>query len=280
MLAFRRQHHQEIATDLTDRDATERRITELYTKAVEQLGNDKAPVRLGGLYALERLAQDNDAQRKTIVDVICAYLRMPFSPTAPTGKSESEVTKAPEVPAAETEPTAEGTGDTWQQEREVRLTAQRILGEHLRDDRPTNPHSRFWPGIRLNVADATLINVNLQGGLVADSDFRRAIFTGRRVVWDTTTFTDNALFDGATFTGDASFLETAFTGEAGFGGATFTGYANFDGATFSGGENSLSFDQSIVTRPDARHVWPTGWRLGPDGSGGYTVVRANDAGQP
>ena len=43
MLAFRRQHHQEIATDLTDRDATERRITELYTKAVEQLGNDKAP---------------------------------------------------------------------------------------------------------------------------------------------------------------------------------------------------------------------------------------------
>ena len=43
MLAFRRQHHQEIATVLTDHDATERRITELYTKAVEQLGNDKAP---------------------------------------------------------------------------------------------------------------------------------------------------------------------------------------------------------------------------------------------
>ena len=83
MLAFRRQHHQEISTVLTDRDATERRITELYTKAVEQLGNDKAPVRLGGLYALERLAQDNSAQRQTIVNVICAYLRMPFSPTAP-----------------------------------------------------------------------------------------------------------------------------------------------------------------------------------------------------
>jgi hypothetical protein len=78
-LAFRRQHHQEVATDLTDRDATERRITELYIKAVEQLGSDKAPVRLGGLYALERLAQDNPAHRQTIVNVICAYLRMPFS---------------------------------------------------------------------------------------------------------------------------------------------------------------------------------------------------------
>jgi len=53
MLALRRQHHQEIATALTDRDATERRITGLYTRAAEQLGNDKAPVRLGGLYALE-----------------------------------------------------------------------------------------------------------------------------------------------------------------------------------------------------------------------------------
>ncbi len=70
MLAFRRQHHQEIATLLTDQDATQRRITELYTKAVEQLGSDKAPVRLGGLYALERLAQDNPSQRQTIVNVI------------------------------------------------------------------------------------------------------------------------------------------------------------------------------------------------------------------
>jgi hypothetical protein len=94
MLAFRRQHHQEIATDLTDRDATERRITELYTKAVEQLGSDKAPVRLGGLYALERLAQDNSAHRQTIVNVICAYLRMPFSPPPPISEPEPETTEA------------------------------------------------------------------------------------------------------------------------------------------------------------------------------------------
>ena len=88
VLAFRRQHHQEIATDLTDWDATERRITELYTKAVEQLGSDKAPVRLGGLYALERLAQDNPAHRQTIVNVICAYLRMPFYPEDPDPMDE------------------------------------------------------------------------------------------------------------------------------------------------------------------------------------------------
>ena len=93
MLAFRRQHHQEIATLLTDLDATERRITELYTKAVEQLGNDKAPVRLGGLYALERLAQDNPAQRSTIVNVICAYLRMPFPRRRPPVKQRPRPSK-------------------------------------------------------------------------------------------------------------------------------------------------------------------------------------------
>ena len=168
MLAFRRQHHQEIATDLTDRDATERRITELYTKAVEQLGNDKAPVRLGGLYALERLAQDNPAHRQTIVNVICAYLRMPFSPTAPASKPEPEATEDPGEPAAETETRTDGIGDTWQQERQVRLTAQRILAEHLRDDRPKDqrstdpPSPRFWPGIRLDLAGATLIDFNLE----------------------------------------------------------------------------------------------------------------------
>ncbi len=106
ILAFRRQHHQEIATVLTDLDATERRITELYTKAVEQLGSDKAPVRLGGLYALERLAQDNPAHRQTIVNVICAYLRMPFPPTTPTSKSKPE---ANEVPAAKTETSTSGS---------------------------------------------------------------------------------------------------------------------------------------------------------------------------
>jgi hypothetical protein len=37
---------------------TERRITDLQTKAAQLLGSDQAAVRLAGLYALERLAQD------------------------------------------------------------------------------------------------------------------------------------------------------------------------------------------------------------------------------
>ena len=238
MLAFRRQHHQEIATDLSDSDATERRITELYTKAVEQLGNDKAPVRLGGLYALERLAQDNPAHRQTIVNVICAYLRMPFSPTAPTSKPEPEATEEDlGEPAAGTETRTVALGDTWQQERQVRLTAQRILAEHLRGDRAKDQHSteppsaRFWPSISLDLAGATLIDLNLEGCVVADADFGGATFNGA------------AGFLGVTFNGAASFGGTTFTSDAWFGGATFSHTAVFDGATFTGGAefNAVTF---------------------------------------
>ncbi|WP_309117463.1 hypothetical protein [Saccharothrix sp.] len=56
VLAWRRQW-------ATEHDAAERRLTDQYVKAVEQLGSDKAAVRLGALYTLERVAQNNPDQR-------------------------------------------------------------------------------------------------------------------------------------------------------------------------------------------------------------------------
>jgi hypothetical protein len=56
---------------------------ELYAKAVERLGHEKDPVRLGALYSLERLGQAKPERHQVIADVICAYLRMPFSPSTP-----------------------------------------------------------------------------------------------------------------------------------------------------------------------------------------------------
>src|SRR4051794_19623242 len=85
LLAFRRQRSTEVSAVHTITDATERRVTELYTKAADQLGSDKAPVRLAGLYALERLAQNNPSQRQTIVNVICSYLQMPYTTRSDSG---------------------------------------------------------------------------------------------------------------------------------------------------------------------------------------------------
>ncbi|HKR50228.1 MAG TPA: hypothetical protein VJT72_11720 [Pseudonocardiaceae bacterium] len=79
LLAARRQRSTELTLEHQREVAVEQRITELYTRAVDQLGSGQAPVRLGGLHALERLAQNNPDQRQTIVDVFCAYLRMPYA---------------------------------------------------------------------------------------------------------------------------------------------------------------------------------------------------------
>ena len=239
MLGFRRQRHQEIATVLGDLDATERHITEPYTKAVEQLGSDEAPVRFRGLYALERFAQDNPAHRQTIVDVICAYLRMPFSPTAPASKPEPEAAEGQKEPGTESEAGTDGIGGTWQQERQVRLSAQRILAEHLRDDRAKDqrstdpPSSRFWNNICLDLTSATLIDFNLLNGVMADANFGRAAFSGNASFFGAA-FSGDASFSGAAFSGDASFSGAAFSGDASFFGAAFSGDALFGGAAFSG----------------------------------------------
>lgn len=50
-------------------------ITDRYSKAIEQLGNDNRDVRIGGVYALERIMHDSPSDRETIVDVLSTYVR-------------------------------------------------------------------------------------------------------------------------------------------------------------------------------------------------------------
>jgi hypothetical protein len=52
-----------------------------------QLGDDQPAVRLAGLHAMAGLADDWKQNRQTCVDVLCAYLRLPYDPdraTTPT----------------------------------------------------------------------------------------------------------------------------------------------------------------------------------------------------
>ncbi|MET8002423.1 pentapeptide repeat-containing protein [Nonomuraea glycinis] len=53
----------------------EGQITDRYTKAVEQLGSTKSDVRLGGIYALQRLAADSTRDRDSIRNVLSAFVR-------------------------------------------------------------------------------------------------------------------------------------------------------------------------------------------------------------
>lgn len=151
LLAARRQRSTELTLVHTNRDATERRITELYTKAADQLGSDQAPVRLAGLYALERLAHSTAEHRQSIVNVICAYLRMPYQPPPecpltrsggyrdpiPRRRRHRALTHRPPEP-----PPPVPRHQQAQEERQVRLAAQEILTRNLRF--PPVDRRRWW----------------------------------------------------------------------------------------------------------------------------------------
>lgn len=208
LLAVRRQWHQESHSRAVELDAAEKRVTELYTKAVEQLGSSQAPVRLGGLYALERVAQDNPSQRQTVVNVICAYLRMKFDPQ-PAEESRN----------GDSDGIGREREDIRLQEFEVRLTAESILNAHLRPGE--NKGLLHWKDINLDLSGAVLFRLNL---------FKCML---REVRFDGTRFMRNANFGYANFTGYAFFQHATFEEQAEFSGTHFSGYVNFDSVIFT-----------------------------------------------
>ncbi len=56
--------------------AREGQITDRFTRAVDQLGKkDQIEIRLGGIYALERIARDSQKDHWTVMEVLTAYVR-------------------------------------------------------------------------------------------------------------------------------------------------------------------------------------------------------------
>lgn len=50
-------------------------VTDRFTKAVEQLGSAVIEVRLGGIYALERIMRDSAKDHSTVLEVLAAFVR-------------------------------------------------------------------------------------------------------------------------------------------------------------------------------------------------------------
>lgn len=57
------------------KNEAKRRITDAFTKAVELLGNTDTAVKQGGIYALGRLALEDEGERPKILDILAAYVR-------------------------------------------------------------------------------------------------------------------------------------------------------------------------------------------------------------
>ncbi|MFJ9620941.1 pentapeptide repeat-containing protein [Streptomyces sp. NPDC101181] len=229
VVAYRRQRVDE---EGARREAT-RLHTERFTTAVGQLGDESPAVRLGAVHALAGLADDapDSSLRETCIDVLCAYLQLPFTPDPGGDDANRE------------------EHHLYLSLRKVRHTILRLIGDHYR--RPRGTH-RSWQGCDLDLTGVTIDGdmnfhdaafsdgtVNLSGAAFAGCtvDFSGAAFCGASVFFNGATFSDaTVIFDGATFPdGIVSFSHATFAGDTVlFNGAMFTGgMVSFNDAVFS-----------------------------------------------
>ncbi|MGW7210036.1 pentapeptide repeat-containing protein [Streptomyces sp. NPDC054837] len=251
VVAYRRQRVDEVGAH---REST-RLHTERFSQAVDKLGSDSPAVRLGGVHALAGLADDapDDNLRQTCIDVLCAYLRLPFPP---------DPGDPPDViSAGEQREAHQDKKDRYRALREVRHTILRLIGDHYRIPQGTH---RSWQGCNFDLTGVTIDgDMDFRGAMFSGGvvSFGGAMFSGGRVSFDAATFSggrmsfENATFSGsamsfenAMFSGSAMFFENAMFsgGEVSFGLATFSdGEVSFGGAMFSG--SVVSFDAAMFS---------------------------------
>ncbi|KUN57188.1 hypothetical protein AQJ46_48290 [Streptomyces canus] len=256
VVAYRRQRVDEAGAH---REAT-RLHTERFSQAVDKLGSDSPAVRLGGVHALAGLADDapDDSLRQTCIDVLCAYLRLPF-PTDPGDLLDPLPDGT--SPTDERRDAHQDKKDRHRALREVRHTILRLIGDRYRI--PEGTH-RSWQGCNLDLTGVIIGSIVDFGGATFSGsivDFGGATFSGSIVDFGGATFSDGIVrfggatfsdgivrFGGATFSdGTVSFGGATFSdGTVSFGGATFTGSdMYFGGATFTGG--TVSFGGATFT---------------------------------
>ena len=189
-----------------------RTLNERFDTVAGQLGTDKPPaVRMAAVYAMAGLADDWQDHRQMCVDVLCAYLRMPYEP-GPGDDAPVEKRLA------------------FQASREVRHTVIRVITAHLNGAAPVS-----WRGLNFDFAGAVF-----DGG-----DFSGAKFPGGTVNFAGAEFSGGTVdFAGAEFPGGTvSFAGAKFSGaRVSFFLAKFSGaMVDFAGAKISGGTVNFGY---------------------------------------
>ncbi|MEV4599478.1 pentapeptide repeat-containing protein [Amycolatopsis sp. NPDC049253] len=209
VVGYRRQRIHE-AQDL--RDFT-RLSNERFAKAAEQIGSNTAAIRLAGVYAMAALADDWPEQRQVCIDVLCAYLRMPFPIILePSEIPEPEsVTENPMQPWRQWLEAVPTESRNPHEESHVRTTIQKVITAHLDPDAESN-----WFGYRFD----------FQGSVFEGALFEGAVFKECQVI-----------FDGCLFYGESWFSNCKF----------ISSYVSFAAAIVN---DSLGFEFSYIEDSD------------------------------
>jgi Pentapeptide repeats (8 copies) len=209
----------------------EGQVTDRYTKAIEQLGSKELDVRIGGIYALERIARDSAKDHPAVMEVLTTFIREhsreQWPSPGPDG-AEPERSTRPDVQAALT-----------------------VVGR--RDERQD---SRFWHinlrGVLLpeaNIAEADLTSADLTGATLVHVFLVRATLTEATLTEADLTGAD---LTGAKLTG-ADLAKAVLAGadltRATLRGAALRG-ADLTGAKLTGAD----LHWAVLAGADLRHA--------------------------
>jgi pentapeptide repeat protein len=162
--------------------AREGQITERFTRAIDQLGHAHLDVRLGGIYALERIARDSPGDRVAIGEVLTAFIRShaPWPPslpgqyleTAPIDRVPKLQTRAPDVQASLWVLGRGGFADALGEDQWLDLSAVDLRRADLRNARLGDVDLRF-----AGLQRAFLAGALLRGAYLDDSHLEGARFS-------------------------------------------------------------------------------------------------------
>ena len=232
-----------------------------YATAIEQLSNDKASIRLGGVYTLVGLVDEWLADEKTIPDIeerhkegqviinnLCAYIRSPFLLTERAEQLDKPYAKDLQKDFGGDKEKFDANKIAFsrdkaalEEERQIRQSIIKEIRERLQGIGTQDPWSKF---------DYDFSNAHFfypidftYSYFGASLQFSGATFSGYAEFCGTN-FAQIANFSKANFTRDTDFSKAKFTG-VGFSRATFAERANFTEATFTQGAD---FTEAKFTR--------------------------------
>lgn len=229
-----------------------------YTKAIEQLADEKATIRLGGIYTLVGLVDewltddtlDSEEQQKegqVIINNLCSYIRSPFPLALKAEMIESD--SEPENYEGDFYKDQAALHEEQDVRRAVFVEMSKRSSDLIKENgKVIKTVPGIWSDFDFNFSRAPIFyplsNLTIEKGefsgtnFYTDADFNGSIFI-KATDFSEATFSSIADFRTATFTSDAHFSEATFSSITDFSLATFTSVtiftndADFGGATFS-----------------------------------------------
>ena len=234
---------------------------ERYTKAVEQLGDEKAPIRMGGVYTLVGLVDEwleekslSDDERfkegQVIINNLCAYIRSPFT-LASHYDELSQDSPTPEGIYKDKKEEFYIDKAILDSEADVRLSIIKEIHDRIQGPDKNTPGA--WSDFEYDFSGSTFFYpIDLTNSYYAKPiNFSDSIYQSR-ADFSGSTYKDVADFSRSTYQGRAdfsrstyqwaSFSDSTYQGWAYFSDSTYKSWAYFSDSTY---ENETNFSGSI-----------------------------------